>query len=192
MIDVSTHAGVMRFCEARRDEMTRCFERVGRFEENGYSFAAYVFATRGFKNEKFDTYKLDKVQAVVVRMPGFMREALPASEHTRAFGHVLRRFAEATAAVGTVVMGEAWLAKTPESVKSAEEAQRWRSEQPESLAGMPGRMEGMFMSLEHQAIGKRFWRRMIEREPTRLGDWELLPLQGTDGRLVDITRTHAS
>jgi hypothetical protein len=192
MIDVSTHAGVMRFCEARRDEMTRCFERVGRFEENGYSFGAYVFATRGFKDKDFNTYKLDAVEPMVCRFPKMMRDKLPPSEHTKAFGHVLREFAKITEAVGTVVMGEAWLAKTPEGVKSREEADRWRREQPESLEDMPGRLEGMFMSLEHQAIGKRFWRRFIEREPTRLGPWGLLPLQGTEGRLVDITRSHAS
>jgi hypothetical protein len=52
VIDLSTTAGVLRFCELRRAEMVRCFERLGRFEMNEFSFGAYVFAERDYGDMK--------------------------------------------------------------------------------------------------------------------------------------------
>lgn len=188
---LDTHEGVLRFCELRRAEMVRCWERMGRFEENGFSSAAYVFATRGFINKDFETEKLDHVEGVLVRIPKFVN-LLPAGEHTRLFGHVIREYVKKTAAIGTLLMAEAWLAQTPEHVAPTPEAsEEWRRQQPEDMGDFEEKQEGLIMCLEHQGVGTRMWRNMIERNPSRLTGWKLGE-HGTEGRLVNLGSQTAS
>lgn len=194
-IDLSTKAGVLRFCELGRAEMVGCFERLGRFEMNGYSFGAYVFATHGIKvpatpDDRVDPSnwqtggKLPRVAADLCRLPKVITDLIPPEQHTQLFAHVMRSYSRITKALGTLVMTEMWHANmTPADGQSPEEA---RAQLPDNLEHAPGRGEGLYMQLEHSATGRRVWWCEIKREPTRLGEWELREMEDAQGRLVNL------
>lgn len=185
MSDLSSAHGILRFCEVRRTEMVRCFERLGRFEANGYAFCAYVFATheanipvdrdpRAWKPGR----KREQVEAVLCQLPAWVL-AFPPETHTSILGQMLRLFAKATRATGAVLMTEMWLV----TAASREE----RDAMPHSLEYANGRREGLMMSLEHSAIGRKMWFAEIKRNPTRLEPWEESTVDDAEGRLVDLT-----
>lgn len=196
MYDLSTQAGVLRFCESKRAEMVRCFERVGRFEGNGQSFVAYLFATHevdrsGARNpgEWKTGAKYPCPRAVPCRVPKSplidIIGSLDPNGLKDMFAHVLRLQGKLQKAIGYVLMTEMWFVKVEGTTE--EEAQREREKMPESLEDQPGRGEALYMSVEHQALGQRAWRAEILREPTRLLEWEAMESQGLAGRFADLT-----
>lgn len=196
MPDLNKAADVLRFCREQRDEMEANWRRNGCFEVNGFSFAAWVFATR-----KFDTTHIDPklwVPGERLERPKAQYCALPRIGHlvtqnkrgTDVFAYVLREYARATAAIGAVICAEIWAIEL-EGYKKDEEARRARAELPEDLGDAPGRVERLYMSLEHSAIGQRCWWADIRRDPTRLEPWLELPNggdMGFSGLLADIAK----
>lgn len=47
--------------------------------------------------------------------------------------------------------------------------------------------EGLMLSLEHQALGRRMWFAEILREPTRLLEWQDKTPDDAEGRFIDLT-----
>jgi hypothetical protein len=179
---------VLNFCALKRAEMEACHGREGRFEVNGYSFGGYVFATRAIVGgpPDFPTEPLGHVEAVTVRMPAFLRMLLPASEHTRAFGHCMRECVKKSEAVGTLFMGETWMAAAPHPNMTQAEVEAWRKTQPADMGEFADKREGLVMMLEHKTFGRRTWRNMIERNPTRLVGWREGELHPESGRVVNL------
>lgn len=192
-MNLETKQDVLRFCELRRAEMVRCFERLGRFECNGYSFGAYVFATHAMQTPadptQLDDYKpgrkLGRVEAQLCRLPPLIYDLLPPEQHTAVFGHVVKAFAKVTRSVGALLMSETWhvsyagkaAGKSPEEI---------RGELPENLEDAPGRREALFMHLEHGLTGRRIWFAQIQRNPTLVEPWQENPMEDAKGRLVDL------
>lgn len=188
MYDLSTQAGALHFCESKRAEMVRCFERVGRFEENGESFCAYIFATHAIsapknarRTDDFKTgRKLERPVAELVRLPNNpLVQLLSPPQQKDCFAHVVSCQAKLQKAIGYVLLSEMWHAKA----RTKEERNEW----PDSLEYAPGRGEALFMAVEHQALGQKSWKAEILREPTRLLEWETLDLQESEGRFIDLT-----
>jgi hypothetical protein len=194
VIDLSTERGVLNFCERQRQEMVRCFERLGRFEVNGYSFGAWVLATHAVASPPLSTAsdlkdwkrgeRLAAPQAMRCQMPAAARLLLPPDQHTKLFGLTLRHMNELSGAIGTVVMAECWHAGAPHV--EGQTAQQARAALPDSLEDYDRRQEAMFLRLEHKVAGERFWRKAITRDPTRLGPWEPLDARSAGGYLVDL------
>lgn len=203
MYDLSTTAGMLRFCESKRGEMTRCFERIGRFEENGFAFCAYLIVTHEMvvpKNPKSledwkTGAKLPAARAVPCRLPAHpavrLIEAMDPNALKDVFRQSLVMQGRIQKAIGYVFMTEMWMVHTdvpkdhPDPRKAAREE---RSRLPESLEFAPGRREALMLTLEHQAAGQALWTAEILREPTRLLEWEKKDYQGVEGRFVDITQ----
>jgi len=116
-------------------------------------------------------------------LPLLVRALAPPERHTQLFGITVRAMSELTAAVGTVTMGECWFARAPKV--EGQSPQEARAALPDRLEDYDGREEAMFLRLEHKVVGERFWRKRIDRNPTRLGPWELLDARSAGGRLVD-------
>ena len=204
MLDLATEQGALAFCEEKRREMEAVFGDLGRFEMNGYSFGAYVLATHevvlperlppptprtledvlaGWKTGA----PLPAARAELCRLPEFVRLVIPEDQHTAFFGRAVRALSEKSRAVGTVVMGEMWMAR-PDHVPG-ETAEQARARLPASLEDYDGRTEGLFVRLEHKATGSRMWTKAIHRNPDRLdADWVLFDEQAgkSEGRLVDL------
>lgn len=175
MTDLSTAAGVLQFAEERRAEMTECFERLGRFEANGYSFCAYVFATLAVEltDEGVESVgALPAVEARLVELPSIARYIVPPERHGAAFGEILRRYIRATRAIGVLSMTEMWHAVS--RVVPGESFAQARGKLPRQLKDATGRGECLGMLLTHKATGHRHWRAAIHREPTRLEPWQQL------------------
>lgn len=203
-MDLETEQGVLEFCEEKRRLMERTFEVLGRFEMNGYSFGAYVLATHEVlppeRNEAPPPRTIEDVltgwktgepfplvRAELCRLPVFVRLVIPEDQHTAFFGRAIRALSEKSRAIGTVVMGEMWMAR-PDHVpgETAEEA---RSKLPASLEDYEGRTEGLFLRLEHKLAGSRMWTKTIHRNPDRLdADWVLFDetMGKSEGRLVNL------
>jgi hypothetical protein len=110
---------------------------------------------------------------------------LPVEDHTAFFGSVVRVLSEKSRAIGTVVMGEMWMAQ-PAHVPG-ETAEQARSKLPRSLADYDGREEGLFLRLEHKVTGPRMWTKKIVRNPDGLAaDWVLNDYKNAEGRLVNL------
>lgn len=169
MIDLSTKAGVLRFCELRRAEMVGMLRKQGNFAStSGHSFTGYAFmthavdgdlsrASEGLEKVFRTGRKLPRIEAFALNLPP--EEDLPETfvfkERTRFFGKVIRAFAKAGKAQGVLVFGEAWFV-----YQSREEYEErpygWVEESPE-------RREGLWMKLEHSAVGWRHWQCEITR-----------------------------
>lgn len=194
MIDLATERGVLNFCERQRQEMVRCFERLGRFEVNGYSFGAWVLATHAVAapppNARVNLEdwrrgeQLPAAQAMRCQMPIEARFLMPPDQHTKLFGLTLRHMSELSGAIGTVVMGECWHASAPRV--DGQTPQAARASLPDSLEDYDGRQESLFLRLEHKVLGERFWGKPIMRNPTRLGPWELIDVRSAGGYLADL------
>jgi hypothetical protein len=187
MIDLSTKAGVLRFCENRRAEMVGCFDRLGQFESpSGFSFMGYAFATRRsthvFQPKMRTGPKLAKVEAVPMQIPKALQDIVPARQQTELFSRVVREFARATRAIGVVTMAEAWLVEA--EGKQGQSVEEVRAQMPESLGDVPGRMEALLMMLEHSAAGRRVWKAAILDGPRRVGPWMEQDWDDAEGRLV--------
>src|SRR5262245_6691219 len=98
--DLSTSAGVLAFAQSRRQEMTNLFHRLGRFESNGFSFEAYVFATHELRASEDGTLegwrtgkKLDRVQPLVCRMPPEAHLFVAPERMTTLMGQVIGHYA---------------------------------------------------------------------------------------------------
>jgi hypothetical protein len=206
MLDLATEKGVLEFCEAQRREMEAVFGDLGRFEMNGYSFGAYILATHevqppervelgarpeaprkladvvaGWKTGD----PLPRTRADLCKLPEWIRAVLPVEDHTAFFGSVVRVLSEKSRAIGTVVMGEMWMAQ-PAHVPG-ETAEQARSKLPRSLADYDGREEGLFLRLEHKVTGPRMWTKKIVRNPDGLAaDWVLNDYKNAEGRLVNL------
>lgn len=190
MIDLSTKAGVLRFCELRRAEMAADFERVGRFEMNGYSFGAYVLGTHAIAALDASTWKpeawrtgarLPQVQAMRCQLPQIVGQTMPWQDVTGFFGYTLKHFARATRARGVVFMTEAWRVILDEGEEPApDRPYGWVEKDPR-------RMEALMMTLEHADFGYHQWFANILREPTRLEPWVKQPegLRQGPGRLTN-------
>jgi hypothetical protein len=174
---------------------------------NGYSFGAYVLATHEvLAPEKIEPpipgapRKLEDVaagwktgdplpqpRAQLCRLPRWVGLVLAAEDQTLFFGHVVRVLNEKSRAIGSVVMGEMWMAR-PAHVPG-ETAEQARAKLPRSLEDYDGRTEGLFLRLEHKATGSRMWTKAIHRNPDRLdADWVLFDEQAgkSEGRLVNL------
>lgn len=203
MYDLSTTAGMLRFCESKRAEMARCFERVGRFEENGQSFCAYLIATHEMVkpknprnvNDWATGARLSAPKAVLCSMPkGPLVDLLSEVDPNGlkdAYAEALRIQGKLQRAIGYVFMTEMWMVQTsapkdhPDPRAAAYEE---RKKLPESLEFAPGRGEALMLTLEHQAAGQAMWTAEITRNPTRLHEWEKKDYQASEGRFVDITQ----
>lgn len=197
-LDLSTAAGVLRFAELRRAEMRNLFEARGRYECNGFSFGGFVFATHAIARppgeppgedplEHWKTgRKLPAVGAEPVQLFTWVFDILPPEKHTQLFSHVVRSYAQMTRAIGSLMMTECWLAhatKVP-----GETREQARDKLPRNLEHAPERQEALLMLLEHAALGeRRSWRATIERDPTRVGEWENYEMTDMTGRLVNLT-----
>lgn len=187
-LDLATSAGVLRFCELRRAEMVRCFERLGRFEANGYSVGGYALITHDVTLPPADKRaeptawrtgrRLPGVAPVHVQLPHAAREFLPPAQLSEVFGSAVRRYCKLGRAVGAIVMGEMWLATSA----SLEE----RDKLPDRLDDYAGRREVLYMRLEHRAVGGRVWTAEIGREPTRLAAWREGNPATLGGHLVNV------
>ena len=184
-LDLSTTAGVLRFCQLRRNEMVECFHRLGRYESNGFACGAYVFATHNLLrpsnaaagvDEWRTGKKLPAVEAALCRLPRVLFDVLPPRQHTTLFGDTLRAYGKITRAIGSLVMMEMWCAPGEK-----------RDNLPTDLSEAPGRIEALYMMLEHSAVGRRIWVAEIKREPTRLEAWQDRTPAEAKGRLVDLT-----
>lgn len=190
-LDLSTKAGVLRFCELRRAEMVGCFERLGRFESNGFSFEGYLFAAHELvvPGDRADLSgwktgpRLSSVTARVCRMPEELHGLIPAEHETILFSRTLREMGKLTRAIGSVVMTEMWHATVDANERTLDEA---RSELPDRLENYDGRKEALFMQLEHTAVGRQIWTAEIRRNPTRLGPWLESQPDDATGRMVDL------
>lgn len=191
-MNLETKEGVLRFCELRRREMVGCFERLGRYECNGYSFGAYVFATHELQGtaepigpDDFKTGKrLAHVKAEHVRLPRFIGQILPPEQHTLAFREVVKSYAQITRSMGALIMTEMWHAVTTGRTK--EEAMAARASLPERLVDMPERGERLMMQLEHSATGRCIWYAEIKRNPTRVEPWQEPTIGDAQGRLSNL------
>jgi hypothetical protein len=187
-LDLSTPAGVLRFCELRRAEMVGCFERLGRFESNKFAFCGYVFATHAVKvpsdPSDLDGWKtgakLDRVTAERVRLPAALHDVIPEAQESAVFSLATRQFAKLSRAIGALLMTEMWCVQK----KTREQ----RAALPERLQNYHGadRGEGLYVQVEHAAVGRRVWVAMIKRQPTRLEPWVDCTPDDAEGRLVDL------
>ncbi len=169
---------MLRFCELRRAEMAADFERVGRFEMNGYSFGGYVLATHDVAALDASTLKpaawrtgarLPQVQAMCCRLPKIVGETMPWQDVTGFFGDTLKEFARATRARGVLFMTEGW-------VRHLDEGEAPPKDRPYGWVEKdPKRGEVLMMSLEHADFGYHQWMARILREPTRLDPWVKAP-----------------
>lgn len=165
-----TVAGALHFCELRRAEMVRCFERLGRFEMNGFSVGAHVFATRHvYMPNPLDTEtwrageKLPITLVETLLMPRAALNVLTAESVGPFCAGLIRRYCALSRAVGVVVMQEMWWGRTA----SLEE----RAQRPKRIADWDDRREVLYLRLDHQAAGTRAWQAEIHRNPTRLDEW---------------------
>jgi len=186
-LNLETREGVLRFCERQRDEMEKVWHRKGRFESNGYSFEGYVFATHDVETDRHAKTVDDatrtgepygEVRAMRCRLPPLARLMFPGESNSEQFGYFMRLFATAARAIGTLVMAEAWLLDLPEGVN--------REDLPRSLEDAPGRIEALYMIVEHPATGRVLWHCRISRDPRRLHSWVQRAPEDGEGRLVDI------
>jgi hypothetical protein len=197
-LDLSTAAGALRFCELRRNEMVGAFEQQGRFEANGYSFDAWVFATHevigpdkpGADPSAWKTgRKLAAVKAKQLTLPKWFESVGPDLAKD-IYSEALKGYAKLSRAIGTVFMTEMWMVSmtaTEGAPDPRADAQRQRDALPDSLEHAPGRREGLCLWLEHSAAGSCQWLAEIQRDPTRLGAWQELRLEGAEGRFVNLT-----
>jgi hypothetical protein len=173
--------------------MARCFERVGRFEMNGYPYGGYAFATHELRVDMGDPAVALRPEAwvtgprhphvIAVRMslPAAVGELMRPEQITAFYGHIIEAFARATRARGVLLMTEAWRLKY-EGEAPPDRPYGWVSKDPE-------REEVLMMSLEHVDFGTHIWFAAIRREPTRLEPWEKSPVdQAGKGRLTNLMR----
>ncbi len=194
---------VLRFCEEQRNDMERCWRKLGRYETNGNAYCAWVFATHEpgppetwTPDEWPPGPPMERPRPVRCELPRAIQLLRPGRSNTDIFGGVLRKFAEATRAEGVLICSEAWFktyASPGDPAFDRQKARRLRAEDPEDLADAPGREEALFMSLEHVAVGRRAWRAIIQRNPNRLDPWVMMDM--TDSplgeRLTGIVDTSA-
>jgi hypothetical protein len=198
MIDLSTKAGVLRFCERQRQEMERCFERRGRFEsKTGHAFTGFAFIRNAIEGPwttgtdgRYSLRRgpeLEHIKPAVLKLPA--RSALPAwmdgSNQTSFFADTIEAFARAGRAIGVLLMSETWLNRSSSEEDFAEKRGReygWVAKEPE-------RQEGLWMSLEHVMFGRITWLAIITRNPTRLHPWSESPVRKPsdgEGRLANL------
>ncbi len=182
MPNLATEKDVLSFCAQQRDNMEACWRQRGQFEANGYSFCGFVIATcmpsQGDDPAKPESWRpgksLEKPRAMLCQLPALLRLMRPNQRNTAEFGRLLRHYGRACAAIGIVICGEAWQMRF-EGVDgvalSEEEVTKRRAELPKDLGDAPGRTESLFVSLEHQAAGRRYWSAEIQRNPSRLLPW---------------------
>ncbi|MEY4545372.1 MAG: hypothetical protein RL685_1567 [Pseudomonadota bacterium] len=191
--DLSTSAGVLDFARARRQEMANCFRRLGRFDSNGYSFEAYVFATHALRtpSDPGDLSawrtgkKLDRVAPLMCRMPREAHLFVGPADATALMGQAIRHYARLTRAVGVLFMTEMW--RVHQEKRESQTSEQARAELPRNLEHAPGRTEELAMWVEHSATGHRYWHADIKREPTRLEQWQEQSGYTPDrGRLVNL------
>jgi hypothetical protein len=167
----------LRFCSEQRSEMERNWAKNGQFIYQGQSFCAWVFATHEpggpetWTPEEWGVGpKMERPRTILVTLPKFAMR--PDLRNTDIFGYMLRKFAKATVASGVLVCAESWIKEYRGEGMSEVDVRRLRAEDPASLEHAPGRQEALFMSLEHRAVGRRAWRSIIQRNPSRLLPWE--------------------
>ena len=197
MIDLSTKAGVLRFCELRRAEMVGCFRQRGRFEsKTGHSFAGYAFMRHAVSDIDLTTApeikftrgpKLPRITAMPLNLPP--EEALPTeftfNHRTRFFGETIRAFARAGKAEGVIMMGEAWVALRPKDEVDADRPYGWVEREPD-------KGEALYLQLEHSTVGWHYWRSWITRsgDLVELEPWVDLStiggVPGDKGRLLNL------
>lgn len=193
--DLSTPEAVLQFYAEAREWMAERWRENGRFESNGFSFEGWTLATHRVKMDPANPMNwvpgepYGKVVPLLCRLPGVISLMFPDESGTRLFGQFLKKYAAATKAVGTIVMGEAWMVefKSPEGQPpmTKEEAEAEREKLPESLEHAEGRKEHLFCALEHVTLGKKFWTAEIERNPDLLMPWKDKEMEQSEGRLCD-------
>lgn len=177
---------VLRFCEEQRNDMERCWRKLGRYETNGNAYCAWVFATHEPGGPETWTPEdwppgppMERPRPIRVELPSWARLLRPNDRNTDLFGSTLRKLARATRAEGVLICSEMWCKEygDPGDPNFDEgKARRLRAEDPESLEDAPGREEALFMSLEHVAVGRRAWCATIRRSPDRLDPWKTLDM----------------
>ena len=195
MAELDTLAGILHFCDEQQKDMIRIWNQKGRFEANGYSFQGWVLATHMPTGDRADPLnwkpgtKLEGIKPMLCRLPQFVHLISPDGSNTDLFSCFLKHYARATAAVGTIVQGEAWMVTIGGEGEnlSKEEVYRRRAEMPKSLGEVPGRTEAMFCSLEHKEFGNYWWTCEIHRNPDRLSDWRRKDLEEKEGLLANLT-----
>lgn len=177
-LDLATEKGVLNFCERKRTEVRRQWEKAGRFEENGYSFVGYVFATCAPTGKELGPEcwlpgkPLAEVEPKLCRLPKIAQVFSRNGRSTDVFSHVLTHYARACKAIGTLVIGEGWALVLPAIPGLSVEEQRRRYPKDLTDYDGPERHENLFMMLEHKAAGRRSWQAEILRHPSRLEPWQ--------------------
>lgn len=209
MRDLSTKAGVLAFAEKRRAEMVRTWERLRRFEINGFSYGAVLFIThtppspremqqvalqlgQGAIVHMKPGPKLDRVEAMPVNLPNWLH-GMPGSDtmegHTRQrelFSRAVMGFGKMTKAIGCMFMCEMWALELPKV--EGKTVQEQRDEFPADMSEAHGRVEELLMTLEHSALAghRPMWRARISRNPDRLAPWSLSEPEDAQGRMVGL------
>ncbi len=207
MLDLSTKAGALAYAERTRRGMVQCFERLGRFEANGFSYGATLFITHEPPSAKAMRRvalevgqgevlklapgpKLSRVEPMAVNLPTWMH-GLPGSEtinaHTHArdiFSQAVKAFAKMTRAVGVVFTAEAWTVMT--NAAPGQTPQQVRDQLPADLGQADNRGECLFVSIEHAALERRYiWRSVIGAK-RKIGPWVEQDWHDAQGRMVGL------
>lgn len=193
--DLSTPEAVLQFYADTREWVAQKWREKGEFRSNGFSFEGWALGTHRVKMDPSNPTlwvpgePYGKVVPLLCRLPAVIALMFPNESGTRLFGTLLKKYAAATKAVGTIVVGEAWVVEfqAPEGQPpmTKEEAQAERDKMPESLEHAEGRKEHLFCSLEHITLGKHFWTAEIERNPDILMPWKDKGIESSEGRLCD-------
>ncbi len=208
MLDLSTKAGALAYAERTRRGVEQCFERLGRFEQNGFSYGAILLITHEPPSTKairraalqlrqnetlpnFHGPKLDRVQPMPVNLPKWMH-GMEGSEtiggHTQQreiFSQAVKAFAKMTKAVGCLFTAEAWALHI--DAVPGKTAQELRNEFPADMGQADNRREVLIVSLEHAALERRFtWTAPIEAKPRKPGPWVEMTWGDEHGRMVGL------
>jgi hypothetical protein len=198
MIDLSTQAGVLRFCERQRQEMERVFTRRGRFEsKTGHAFTGFAFirnaiegpwtqGTNGRPSLRRGP-ELEYVQSAMLNLPprSMWPPWMNGNNQTGVFADVIEAFSRAGRAIGVLIMSETWI----NQATSDEEFAQMREREYGWVAKSADRQEALYMSLEHVMFGCVTWLALITREPTRLHPWKQSPIRpggDNEGRLTNL------
>lgn len=178
-------AEVLRCCEQQRERMVQNWRENGRFVYNGVSTAALLIVTK----DPDDLSPLATPISIPCDPPAELIPLIAPERYTEFLSGALRKASERWGGIGLIVCAEAWMVKMqgpPGKDMTIDEAVRQRAELPKSLADAPGRIESLFMFLEHVATGARMWSAEITRAPTKLHPWHQAPLGGLAGRFQGI------
>lgn len=191
MSRLETAEGALAFCHWCMAQMREQFLRDGEYPSpDGYVLATCeVPAKPPTKRGQKITPGVKLPEARAVRAPfraGTPEMALMAmlkrADERDVFAEAMQFLSQGMGAVGVVLMMEAWYMES-EGVTPPPKSGRWFDG---PVCEQPGRREGLFVTLEHNIAGSRYWSARIHRNPTRLEPFVEKPIGSTEGRLTHL------